>query len=94
MNERILGTMHIIQILLAIDSVLIYFCIPYRTSYHNENTYIQSSRVFLIGMDDYYLFGLLFVRLLLLLTMKEHYQKARVSLGMDLSVSTSKRLYL
>lgn len=36
MNECILGTMHIIQILLAIDSVLIYFCIPYRTSYHSE----------------------------------------------------------
>jgi len=36
MNECILGTMHIIQILLAIGSVLIYFCIPYRTSYHSE----------------------------------------------------------
>ena len=59
-----------------------------------KNTYIQSGRVVLIGMDDYYLFGLLFVMLLLLLTMKGHYQHAFVSLGMDLSVSISKRLYL
>jgi len=36
MNECILGTMYIIQILLTIDSILIYFCIPYRTSYHSE----------------------------------------------------------
>ena len=58
--------MHIIQVLLVKDSILKYFCIPYRSPTTVKNTYIQSGRVFIIEMDDQYLFGLLFVRLLVL----------------------------